>query len=218
MTSERWTLWPAVDSCKTCPSLTRKRNGASWPRPRPWPWTTSPQVPTQVLGSIKIIVSRSYGCIQGPEGCKATEVSGPSTGVDPADDEATALAISSSSSSTSSTSSANAEDFSLEGRPFLGAVFEALGCSENDYVTLFALCLLHAIQDNKGQFRLILRGRPGRPPRPYPWSCSLPCCRHERSLAGVRQAGQGQFRVQGLVQRGPDGQADPDHLLGLPIR
>ncbi len=42
------------------------------------------------------------------------------------------------------------EDFSLESRPFLTAVFEAMNCSENDYLVLFGLCLLRAIQANEG--------------------------------------------------------------------
>lgn len=42
-------------------------------------------------------------------------------------------------------------EFSLIGRPFLAAIFEALNCSENDYLPLFALCLLYAIQDNPGK-------------------------------------------------------------------
>ncbi|KAF4524745.1 hypothetical protein B566_EDAN013814 [Ephemera danica] len=43
-----------------------------------------------------------------------------------------------------------AKGISLVGRPFLEAVFDALECSENDYVSLFALCLLYAMGHNKG--------------------------------------------------------------------
>ena len=42
------------------------------------------------------------------------------------------------------------EDFDLESRPFLQAVFTALNCSENDYLVLFGICLLRAIQGNEG--------------------------------------------------------------------
>ena len=41
--------------------------------------------------------------------------------------------------------------FSLEGRPFFESVFQALSCEENDYLPLFALCLLYAIQQNAGK-------------------------------------------------------------------
>ena len=43
------------------------------------------------------------------------------------------------------------EEFSLETRPFLTVVFEVLDCSENDYLVLFSLCLLRAIQENEGK-------------------------------------------------------------------
>ena len=43
------------------------------------------------------------------------------------------------------------EEFCLETRPFLTAVFKALNCSENDYLVLFSLCLLRAIQENEGE-------------------------------------------------------------------
>ncbi len=46
------------------------------------------------------------------------------------------------------------EDFSLDGRPFLKAVFNALDCGETDYVGLYALCLIYAMQQNKGDFLL----------------------------------------------------------------
>ena len=39
---------------------------------------------------------------------------------------------------------------SLEERPFLRAIFDAMNCPENDYLPLFALCLLYAIQRNEG--------------------------------------------------------------------
>ena len=40
--------------------------------------------------------------------------------------------------------------FRLESRPFLQALFEALECNDNDYLALFALCLIYAIQQNTG--------------------------------------------------------------------
>lgn len=40
--------------------------------------------------------------------------------------------------------------FSLENRPYLEAVFNALECSENDYSALFALCLLYAMGKSEG--------------------------------------------------------------------
>ena len=36
-------------------------------------------------------------------------------------------------------------------RPYLEAVFHALECTENDYETLFALCLLYAMGHNDGK-------------------------------------------------------------------
>ena len=36
-------------------------------------------------------------------------------------------------------------------RPFMTAILDALDCSQNDYTALFALCLLHAIGNNKGE-------------------------------------------------------------------
>lgn len=48
------------------------------------------------------------------------------------------------------------EEFTLETRPFLRAVFQALDCSENDYLVLFGLCLLRAIQENEGKNNLPL--------------------------------------------------------------
>ena len=44
------------------------------------------------------------------------------------------------------------EDFDLESRPFLQAVFKVLDCRENDYLVLFGICLLRAIQGNEGKF------------------------------------------------------------------
>ncbi|XP_059165361.1 protein CLEC16A-like isoform X2 [Physella acuta] len=40
--------------------------------------------------------------------------------------------------------------FSLDNRPYLEAIFNALECSENDYSALFALCLLYAMGKSKG--------------------------------------------------------------------
>jgi len=48
------------------------------------------------------------------------------------------------------------EEFSLETRPFLTVVFEVLDCSENDYLVLFSLCLLRAIQENEGMSQALL--------------------------------------------------------------
>lgn len=41
--------------------------------------------------------------------------------------------------------------FTLDGKPFLESVFSALDSSENDYLTLYALCLLYAMQQNSGK-------------------------------------------------------------------
>lgn len=38
----------------------------------------------------------------------------------------------------------------LKNKPFLETVFNALDCGENDYTALFALCLLYALVNNKG--------------------------------------------------------------------
>ena len=46
------------------------------------------------------------------------------------------------------------EDFSLETRPFLTMIFDVLNCSENDYLVLFSVCLLRAIQRNEGMIAL----------------------------------------------------------------
>jgi hypothetical protein len=54
-------------------------------------------------------------------------------------------------------------EFSLEdgSRPFMSAVFEAMECQENDYLPLFALCLIYALQQNSGEyFSDIKSGRP----------------------------------------------------------
>ena len=36
-------------------------------------------------------------------------------------------------------------------RPFLAAVFETMECAENDYLALFALCLIYSMQNNSGE-------------------------------------------------------------------
>ena len=36
-------------------------------------------------------------------------------------------------------------------RPFLAAVFETMECAENDYLALFALCLIYSMQHNTGE-------------------------------------------------------------------
>ena len=43
------------------------------------------------------------------------------------------------------------EEFNLDTRPFLTVVFKNLDCSQNDYLVLFSLCLLRAIQENEGR-------------------------------------------------------------------
>ena len=48
------------------------------------------------------------------------------------------------------------KEFSLDGRPFLRSVFDAMNCPENDYLPLFALCLLYAIQKNDGMGEILL--------------------------------------------------------------
>lgn len=40
----------------------------------------------------------------------------------------------------------------LYSRPYLEAIFNALECNENDYETLFALCLLYAMGHNEGMW------------------------------------------------------------------
>ena len=47
------------------------------------------------------------------------------------------------------------EEFSIGTRPFLSSVLEAGDCSENDYLALFSLCLLRAIQINEGELEKI---------------------------------------------------------------
>ncbi|XP_065339533.1 protein CLEC16A homolog isoform X4 [Cloeon dipterum] len=44
----------------------------------------------------------------------------------------------------------NSQGVSLVGRPFLEAIFASLDCTENDFVALFALCLLYSMGHNKG--------------------------------------------------------------------
>lgn len=44
------------------------------------------------------------------------------------------------------------QDFSLENRPFLEGIFQVMSCEENDYMALFGLCLLYAIQQNAGEW------------------------------------------------------------------
>lgn len=46
--------------------------------------------------------------------------------------------------------------FTLSGRPFLESVFACMECSENDYLPLFALCLIYAMQQNAGSKNIIL--------------------------------------------------------------
>ena len=48
------------------------------------------------------------------------------------------------------TSSRANKECSLENRLFLKALFDAMNCPENDYLPLFSLSLLYAIQKNEG--------------------------------------------------------------------
>lgn len=41
----------------------------------------------------------------------------------------------------------------LKNKPFLETIFNALDCGENDYTALFALCLLFALVNNKGNVK-----------------------------------------------------------------
>ena len=41
--------------------------------------------------------------------------------------------------------------FTLEGKPFLQTVFNALDSTDNDYLALFGLCLIYAMQQNAGK-------------------------------------------------------------------
>lgn len=45
----------------------------------------------------------------------------------------------------------------VETKPFLETILKSLDCSENDYIALFALCLLYALVNNKGQYILNIR-------------------------------------------------------------
>ncbi|XP_023340885.1 protein CLEC16A homolog [Eurytemora carolleeae] len=45
---------------------------------------------------------------------------------------------------------AGVQDVSLESRPFLAALFQFLDHSDNDYIQLFALCLIYSMQINTG--------------------------------------------------------------------
>ena len=60
-----------------------------------------------------------------------------------------------SSSGSMETSHANKE-FNLEARPFLKSIFDAMNCPENDYLPLFALALLYAIQQNESVSEILL--------------------------------------------------------------
>lgn len=42
----------------------------------------------------------------------------------------------------------------IDRKPFLKTILDSLDCSENDYKALFALCLLYALINNKGEFNL----------------------------------------------------------------
>lgn len=48
------------------------------------------------------------------------------------------------------------KEFSLDGRPFLKAIFDAMNCPENDYMPLFALSLMYAMQKNEGVTEILL--------------------------------------------------------------
>ena len=48
------------------------------------------------------------------------------------------------------------KEFSLEARPFLKAIFEAINCPENDYLPLFAVSLIFATQKNDGVSETLL--------------------------------------------------------------
>lgn len=43
----------------------------------------------------------------------------------------------------------------IETKPFLETILKSLDCSENDYIALFALCLLYALINNKGWLIII---------------------------------------------------------------
>ncbi|XP_076446550.1 protein CLEC16A-like isoform X2 [Babylonia areolata] len=48
--------------------------------------------------------------------------------------------------------------FTLENRPYLETLFNALECTENDYSALFALCLLYAMGQNEGISQNLMDG------------------------------------------------------------
>lgn len=50
------------------------------------------------------------------------------------------------------------QPFTLENRPYLETLFNALECTENDYSALFALCLLYAMGRNEGISQNLLDG------------------------------------------------------------
>ena len=59
------------------------------------------------------------------------------------------------------------EVFSLEGRPFMAEIFEALNCLENDYLPLFSLCLIFAMQENVGEYILYYSAKKCKKKYPY---------------------------------------------------
>jgi protein CLEC16A len=68
-------------------------------------------------------------------------------------------------------SSNPALSFTLDNRPFLAALLAALDYTDNDYYQLFALCLIYAMQSNKGINRELLESvgiPPGHAPSPSP--------------------------------------------------
>ena len=63
--------------------------------------------------------------------------------------------LASTSGNHETTSRANKE-FSLDNRLFLKTLFDAMNCPENDYLPLFSLSLLYAIQKNEGVNEILL--------------------------------------------------------------
>ena len=70
-----------------------------------------------------------------------------------ADDPVTALSITDEEKEKRLGRERLRREFSVESRPFLASVFEAMDCQENDYLALFALCLVYALQQNGGRRR-----------------------------------------------------------------
>ncbi len=66
-------------------------------------------------------------------------------------------------------------------RPFLLSILESLKVEEDDYNTLFSICLLYAISKNTGERLQVVTGN-----RRTVTTRSLSLCRHQRGIIGWR--------------------------------